>query len=112
MSKAKANLWIVFWPVQILALLGIIFTSPNWLYLFMGWVLFCGLGSAVILHRVVSHNSITLKKFLKKPLLILSCMCVQGSPIWWAAVHRGQHHPNADTEMIHTAHKMVSGTLI
>ena len=37
MSKAKANLWIVFWPVQILALLGIIFTSPNWLYLFMGW---------------------------------------------------------------------------
>ena len=27
MSKAKANLWIVFWPVQILALLGIIFTS-------------------------------------------------------------------------------------
>ena len=51
MSKAKANLWIVFWPVQILALLGIIFTSPNWLYLFMGWVLFCGLGSAVILHK-------------------------------------------------------------
>ena len=60
--------------------------------------MFCGLGSAVILHRVVSHRAIQLKKFLRKPLLFLSCLCVQGSPIWWAAVHRGMHHSHADTD--------------
>ena len=69
MSKSKINLWFVFWPVQLLALIGILFTSPNWLYLFIGWVLFCGLGSAVILHRVVSHRAIQLKKYLRKPFL-------------------------------------------
>ena len=61
MSRSQVNLWFVFWPVQILAVLGLIFTSPEWLYLFLGWVIFCGLGSAVILHRVVSHGSIKLK---------------------------------------------------
>ena len=98
MSKSEINLWFVFWPIQILALLGIIFTSPNWLYLLLGWIVFCGLGSAVILHRVVSHKSIRLKKWLKKPLLFLSCLCVQGSPLWWAATHRGKHHPHADKD--------------
>ena len=98
MNRWILGLCLVFWPVQILALLGVLFTSPNWLYLFMGWVLFCGLGSSVILHRVVSHRSIILKKYLRKPLLFLSCLCVQGSPIWWAAVHRGMHHSHADTD--------------
>ena len=98
MNKSTINLWLVFWPVQILALLGVLFTTPNWLYLFMGWVIFCGLGSAVILHRVVSHRAIKLKKYLEKPLLALSCLCVQGSPLWWAAVHRGMHHSHADTD--------------
>ena len=36
------------------SLLGIFLTSPNWLYLFLGWITFCGLGSAVILHRYVN----------------------------------------------------------
>jgi hypothetical protein len=71
MSRSQVNLWFVFWPVQILAVLGLIFTSPEWLYLFLGWIIFCGLGSAVVLHRVVSHRSIKLKKFLNKPLLFL-----------------------------------------
>ena len=35
MSKSEINLWFVFWPIQILALLGIISTSPNWLYLLL-----------------------------------------------------------------------------
>ena len=40
MNKSTINLWLVFWPVQILALLGVLFTTPNWLYLFMGWIIF------------------------------------------------------------------------
>ena len=57
MNKQQLYLWLVFWPVQILALLGMFLTSPNWLYLFLGWITFCGLGSAVILHRYVSHRT-------------------------------------------------------
>ena len=66
MNKQKTYLRYVFWPAQIIALLAIIFTSPNWLFLFLGWVLFCGLGSAVVLHRVVCHKSIQVKSYLKK----------------------------------------------
>ena len=98
MNKQQLYLWLVFWPVQILALLGIFLTSPNWLYLFLGWITFCGLGSAVILHRYVSHRTFKLKNWLRKPLLFLSTLCIQGSPLWWAAVHRGMHHENADKE--------------
>ena len=98
MNKQKSYLMYVFWPAQIIALLAIIFTTPNWLFLFLGWVLFCGLGSAVILHRVISHKSIKIKDYLKNPLLLLATLCIQGSPLWWAAVHRNMHHRNADKE--------------
>ena len=65
MNKQKTYLRYVFWPAQIIALMAIIFTSPNWLFLFLAWILFCGLGSAVTLHRVVSHKSIKVKDYLK-----------------------------------------------
>ena len=105
MNKQKSYLMYVFWPAQIIALLAIIFTTPNWLFLFLGWVLFCGLGSAVILHRVISHKSIKIKDYLKNPLLFLATLCIQGSPLWWAAVHRNMHHRNADKEGDHIALK-------
>ena len=96
LNKHKVYLFLVFWPIQILALSAIIFTKPNWLLFFIGWVLFCGLGSAVTLHRVLSHKSIKLKKHLKKPFLLLGTLCIQGNPLWWTTVHTEKHHNYSD----------------
>lgn len=98
MSKKNISLFFGFYVVQLTALYAIFFTEVNWLYLFLGWIIFCGLGSATILHRYVSHKSIELKSWLEKPLLLLATLCAQGTPIWWAGVHRGMHHKHSDRE--------------
>lgn len=98
MSKKNSSLFFVFYIVQLVALFAIFFTEINWIYLLLGWITFCGLGSATILHRYVSHKSIELKPWLEKPLLVLATLCAQGTPIWWAGVHRGMHHKHADAD--------------
>lgn len=97
-SKKNASLFFVFYIIQALALYALFFVEVNWLYLFLGWITFCGLGSAVVLHRHVSHRSIEFRKGLRKPLLLIGTLCGQGTPLWWAGVHRGMHHCHADQD--------------
>lgn len=97
-DQQKLFLLGVFYPAQLIAIISIFTLEPNWTALFLGWVVFCGLGSAITLHRVVAHKSIKLKPWIEKPLLVIATLCLQGSPIWWAGVHRGMHHKNADNE--------------
>ena len=108
------QLLTVFYPIQILALAGIIYTvatgafEAHYLaYLAVGWVLLCGLGSAITLHRYVSHRAIKVHPILHNPMLLLGAMCAQGSPMWWATIHRGLHHPNSDTD--EDAHSPIHG---
>jgi len=97
-SKKNASLFFVFYIMQFLAIYTIFFVDVNWWFLVAGWITFCGLGSAVVLHRHVSHRSIEFRKGLQKPLLLLGTLCGQGTPLWWAGVHRGMHHCHADQE--------------
>lgn len=103
--KKYIQLFTVFYPVQIIAATMVTYTAVtgtfelhHLLFFLLGWVLLCGLGSAVVLHRYVSHKSITVHPILHKPLLIIGALCAQGSPMWWATVHRGLHHPYSDRE--------------
>lgn len=105
--------WIfaVWLPFHLIALCGISasFYTPSWTYLWYflaGWAVFGGLGTAIMLHRVVSHRSLQTRTWMKPILLWISCMAGQGSPIWWAALHRGYHHAHSDREKdIHTPNK-------
>lgn len=94
MDTRKLQQLIVFYGVQILAIVGIFTVEANFYYLALGWVLFPGLASAVIMHRGISHRSFEVKPWMQ----VLSCLAVQGSPIWWAGIHRGLHHPFADED--------------
>jgi fatty-acid desaturase len=92
--------WI---PLHIIAILGLTITVllQKWEYLIFfipGWAVFGGLGSAIILHRYTAHRSIVIRRRLKPLLLWIACMSAQGSPIWWAALHRGYHHAHSDQE--------------
>lgn len=107
MNTPKINnfLYYILYPAHIVALLGI-FVFPFYfdfglkqiLLLFAGWILLAGFGSAVTLHRVVSHRALELRRGLKPVALWAASLCLQGSPLGWAAIHRGSHHRYSDTE--------------
>lgn len=98
----------VWLPFHILAVIGVLLAVNDWswiyaIYLFIGWTIFGGLGTSIMLHRYFSHRSFTINSKLKIPLYWISCMSGQGSPIWWAALHIGYHHAYADqTKDIHS----------
>jgi len=48
------------------------------------------------LHRWLSHKSWTPHKWAEPFLLWASTMVGEGSPLWWAALHRGHHHKVSD----------------
>lgn len=60
-------------------------------------LLYCigGLGISVGFHRLLSHRAFETKPWLKKILLLMGCIAMQGSPASWAGVHI-QHHAHAD----------------
>ena len=118
MNTPKINnfLYYILYPAHVVALLGI-FVFPFYfdfglkqiLLLFAGWILLAGFGSAVTLHRVVSHRALELRKGLKPFALWTASLCLQGSPLGWAAIHRGSHHRFSDTER--DAHSPIKGKL-
>lgn len=93
------------YPIHLLSWIGFFYvaiqhglTIYHFIYFMIGWVLIEGVGTAITLHRYISHRSFEPKKYMKPILLWLSCLSLQGSPIGWAAVHRGSHHRFSDTD--------------
>lgn len=106
-------LYKFLYPVHVVSWIGfamVLYIGIEWIHLFyfvVGWILIEGLGTAITLHRYISHRAFEPKKILKPALLWLSCLSLQGSPVGWAAVHRGSHHRYADTDK--DAHSPVKG---
>lgn len=106
MRQLKNNFLFTFlYPIHLLSWTGFFlflfyfgFELRHLLYFVVGWVLIEGIGTAIILHRYISHRSFEPRKYIKPFLLWLACLSLQGSPIGWAAVHRGSHHRYTDTE--------------
>jgi stearoyl-CoA desaturase (delta-9 desaturase) len=105
MHKINTFLNYVLYPVHALAWLGLIFFHLffgfewiNVLYFVVGWILIEGVGVAITLHRYVSHKAFEARRGMKPILLWLGCLSLQGSPLGWAAIHRGSHHRYSDTE--------------
>jgi stearoyl-CoA desaturase (delta-9 desaturase) len=61
-----------------------------------GWILLDGVGNNLTLHRFLSHKSWTPHKWAEPFLLWAATMVGEGSPLWWAALHRGHHHRVSD----------------
>lgn len=115
MKKTKNTfLYRFLYPVHFLSWVGFFFVVffhgfeiYHLMYFLVGWVLIEGFGTAITLHRYVSHKAFEPTKFAKPILLWLSCLSLQGGPIGWAAVHRGSHHRFSDTEK--DAHTPIKG---
>ena len=91
----------MFFPMHIGVLLIPFISTISWLHLWyflIGYILICGLGNNVGLHRWASHKSVELGTYSKYIVLFFSMMAAQGHAIWWAALHRGMHHRHSDTD--------------
>lgn len=107
MEKPKINtfLFFILYPVHVIAITGLLISIylglVGWAQIammFIGWILFAGIGSAITLHRVVSHKALEFRRGIKPIALWIASLCLQGSPLGWASVHRGAHHRYSDTE--------------
>ena len=61
------------------------------------YVWFVG-GIAIGYHRLISHRSLAGKKIFEYFWVLGGYLAYQGSPIWWAAIHRA-HHRHVETEL-------------
>lgn len=65
-----------------------------WLFFVMQW-LTGGLGVCLCYHRLLTHRSFQVPKFVEYFLVFLGCLAWQNGPIKWVAVHR-IHHARSD----------------
>ena len=56
------------------------------------------LGVTIGLHRLLAHRAFKCPKFVEYFFVVPAYLCLQGSPIWWATMHRA-HHRYSDTEL-------------
>jgi fatty-acid desaturase len=66
-------------------------------YTILGWFLISGLGIAIGFHRLISHSAFDTWPLVRGVLAYLGVLGGQGSPVFWAALHMGAHHPFSDT---------------
>lgn len=103
MRKLAPHFVKIFLPLHFLAAAAFIlfvqnFTLVHLTYVLAGWMLIGGYGIAVGHHRLLSHQSFRTYKSVEHLLALLGVFAGQGSGLFWVAVHRGSHHPYADTE--------------
>jgi stearoyl-CoA desaturase (delta-9 desaturase) len=56
------------------------------------------MGVTVGYHRLISHRSFACPKFVEYFWVLGGYLAFEGSPIWWATIHRA-HHKFSDTEL-------------
>jgi sn-2 palmitoyl-lipid 9-desaturase len=64
------------------------------LTLFLHW-LFGGIGICLGYHRLLSHRSFQVPKWLEYGIALLGAMAIQGGPLFWVGNHRC-HHAHTD----------------
>lgn len=97
------HVWKFTLPTHLgaLAALGYAIHAGAWFALavttLLFWVLL-SIGAEVGNHRLFSHRAFKTTRAAEIVLAVLGTLAAQGSIIFWVAVHRGSHHPHADTE--------------
>ena len=104
LKNISKSFWFQFIPAVILGFLtiGLLLTgiiSPVYLIgTFIMWILVSGLGIAVGYHRIFSHKTHVIPTWKENIILFFAAFAAQGASIFWVALHRGYHHPYAETD--------------
>lgn len=93
----KTTVWLVFIHIGCL-FAPFTFTWPAfWVAAFLFWIS-GGIGIDLCFHRLLTHRSFKVPKWLEYGLTICGCLSAQRSPIYWVARHR-LHHAEADKDL-------------
>src|SRR5262249_12141089 len=97
------NLRRVVIPFHFLAIAGVAWSaySGQWQILLAATLVFWivwGIGFEVGTHGLFSPSAFKASPAVHKVLAVLATLVGQGTVVFWVAVHRGYHHPHADTE--------------
>jgi fatty-acid desaturase len=103
-TLTQSNLWGAVIPLHVFGIYSIVnlFISDvplYWIPLTMiGLLCIEIIGVSAGLHRWASHKSFQVNDIVKTIMLWFGCLGCQGSPIFWATIHRGYHHRYSDKE--------------
>jgi stearoyl-CoA desaturase (delta-9 desaturase) len=102
------------WPVGIglavihIGALGVflpMFFSWSAVAVAIGLYVLTGMGITLAYHRLLTHRSLSVPRFVEYALAICGVLALQGGPIEWVAQHRA-HHANTDRDGDpHDSHK-------
>ena len=70
----------------------------EFLVLFLGLYIWHAFGVTIGYHRLLSHRSFSCIKPLEYFFVLGGYLAFEGSPIWWASMHRA-HHRYVDTAL-------------
>jgi len=104
---ASTNPVRIYWPyainlaiIHLLALLAFVPWFFSWTGLIaclLGLYVFGTLGINLAFHRMLTHRSFILPKWLEYGVTTLAVCCLQDSPARWVAIHR-LHHQHSDDQ--------------
>jgi stearoyl-CoA desaturase (delta-9 desaturase) len=57
-----------------------------------------GFGVTIGYHRLITHHSFRCPKWIEYAFVLPGYLAFEGTPIWWAAIHRA-HHRHSDTDL-------------
>lgn len=96
-------LWVYLLPIALVHVLALLALVP-WLFSWTGLVVmiigshvFGNLGINLGYHRLLTHRSFAVPKWLEYTLTVFALCCMQDTPVRWVATHR-VHHNHSDEE--------------
>lgn len=101
-EKINKQAWFIILPIFVLFAYSTTLWANYNIWYFLGfilsWVLVGGLGIEIGHHRYFSHGHFTCSKWTARLLSFLGNLALNGSAVFWSAVHMGYHHRHADNE--------------
>lgn len=101
LSYFHYHTWLIILPLYVLFLLSLIQYVNYTVWHFLGfvatWILIGGFGLELGLHRYFSHGAFKCSRLTEIVLGLLGSLSLNGSPIFWKAIHV-QHHRYTETD--------------
>lgn len=98
--KLHPHISLLLIPVHVIFIVSLFYINFNLtllLSIFLLWIVLGGMGLEIGFHRSLSHMQYNIHPVYEKFLCFLGCFTMNGSPIFWRAMHNGYHHPHPET---------------
>jgi len=86
---------IVIHTLAVVAFLPGLFVWWGIPILIIGNFIFGSFGINLGYHRLLTHSSVKMPRWLERLSVLCGVCCLEGSPLWWVAIHR-MHHQHSD----------------